>query len=173
MGRKRMELLENEKMKMGRKKGDSKRKDKKSKDKLDEVTPIEELMGDNEEDVKGDRSNVGELSDELDDEITDEFTDDIISLENSLVKPIGRGRKRKSHDSDISFNPELSEKTSKKGKGKKETFSEQDEEDHSIDNKKSRRRSVKGERPNEESGKVKKVLSSPVRNKPTAVVEPV
>eukprot|EP00092_Neocalanus_flemingeri_P101669 GFUD01129997.1.p1 GENE.GFUD01129997.1~~GFUD01129997.1.p1 ORF type:complete len:505 (-),score=200.26 GFUD01129997.1:112-1494(-) len=198
---KRIDLLEKERMKIERKRGSGKKKEKflqREKDRDDEVTPIDELLDDIEEptkDVK--KKKIEDLSDEIDDEINDEindeFTDDIMEMENSFVKPLKRGRKRKSRDSDISISSESSEKITKKGKKKNEdetidinsssdksidlTLDDDElsvEESPSTDTRKSRRRSGKGETPTEtSSSKEKKVLSSPVRNKPTAVVEPV
>ena len=103
-------------------------------------------------------------------------------MESSFAKPLNRGRKRKSRDSIASEGSDITEiKISKRGRGRKEntsidlTLDDDDEEEApSIDARKSKRRSGKGEIPVEtSSSKDKKVLSSPVRNKPTAVVEPV
>merc|ERR1711892_144257 len=147
---------EKERMKIERKKGSGKKKDKKDKEKEEEITPIDELI----------------------DEIDDEINDDIMELESTFAKPINRGRKRKSFGSEMS---EISEKISKRGKGKKEAASidltlddDSEEEAPRADSRKSRRRSTKNDAPAERSSsKDKKVLSSPVRSKPTAVVEPV
>jgi len=172
---KRIDLLEKERMKIERKKGNGKKKDKKDKEKEEEITPIDELLDDNEEPTKSSKKkDMSELSDEIDDEIND----DIMELESTFAKPINRGRKRKSFGSEMS---EISEKISKRGKGKKEAASidltlddDSEEEAPRADSRKSRRRSTKNDAPAERSSsKDKKVLSSPVRSKPTAVVEPV
>merc|ERR1711892_878028 len=172
---KRIDLLEKERMKIERKKGSGKKKDKKDKEKEEEITPIDELLDDNEEPTK---SSKKKDMDELSDEIDDEINDDIMELESTFAKPINRGRKRKSFGSEMS---EISEKISKRGKGKKEAASidltlddDSEEEAPRADSRKSRRRSTKNDAPAERSSsKDKKVLSSPVRSKPTAVVEPV
>merc|ERR1711892_1034540 len=168
---KRIDLLEKERMKIERKKGSGKKKDKKDKEKEEEITPIDELLDDNEEPTKSSKKKDV-------DEIGDEINDDIMELESTFAKPINRGRKRKSFGSEMS---EVSEKISKRGKGKKEAASidltlddDSEEEAPRADSRKSRRRSTKNDAPAERSSsKDKKVLSSPVRSKPTAVVEPV
>merc|ERR1719317_1118809 len=173
---KRLELLEKEKMKIEGKKSSGKRREKKEKDKGEEHTSIDELLDDKEDMNK---KNVNNEMDELSDEIGDEINDDIMEMEKALEKPIERGRKRKSRDSDVS---EASEKITKRGRRKKDEPSidltlvndDSDEEPLSQKGRKSRRRSTKSDAPPEiPSSKDKKVLSSPVRNKPTAVVEPV
>merc|ERR1712130_196446 len=171
---KRLELLEKEKMKIEGKKSSGKKKDRKDKEKAEDLALIDDLLGEKADSTHG---NVNKEMDELSDEIDDEINDDIMEMEQALVKP-GRGRKRKSIDSDAS---EVSEKNTKKGRRKKDEPSidlrvvndDSEEEPLSSKGRKSRRRSSKNDGPLETlSSKEKTVLSSPVRNKPTAVVEP-
>merc|ERR1712013_889186 len=98
---KRLELLEKEKMKIEGKKSSGKRREKKEKDKGEEHTSIDELLDDKEDMNKKNVNN----------EIGDEINDDIMEMEKALAKPIERGRKRKSRDSDVS---EASEKITKR-----------------------------------------------------------